>query len=176
MKKNIKVYIDESGHSIVVIPEIIFRNKQNIDWNAVETYIRKYVGKIVVVAETKDVIYIGKDFPNEYKGSKYTKSLKGARAKVKANAVQGIVEMIAFARDKRVRMNYKEKHAKDARNGWYYYIVRFAMPVYQEQRKTEEYNVYSGCILVNHAKNGRKYLYDLVDIKKETSTPLKITL
>lgn len=30
-----------------------------------------------MIVETKDIVYIGIDFPNEYKGSRYTKHLKG---------------------------------------------------------------------------------------------------
>lgn len=44
--------------------------------------------------ETGDIIYIGIDFPDEYKGSMYTKRLKGTNAKAKANAAQGILEML----------------------------------------------------------------------------------
>lgn len=181
MENDINMIVDEHGHPIVVLSGILFRNKQSIDWSDVERFLRKYVGKIVVMTESKDIIYIGKDFPDEYKGSSYTRGLKGARAKAKANAkananaVQGILEMITYATNKKARINKKEKHVKAARNGWYYYTVRFAVPIYQGEIKTEEYNVYSGCLLVNHANNGRKYLYDLVDIKKEASTPLKLT-
>ncbi|MBO6143447.1 MAG: hypothetical protein J6O72_08730 [Lachnospira sp.] len=36
--------------------------------------------------ESSDIVYIGKDFPNEFKGSQDTRKLKGANAKAKANA------------------------------------------------------------------------------------------
>lgn len=39
-----------------------------------------------MIVETKDIVYIGINFPDEYKGSKYTRHLKGASAKAKANA------------------------------------------------------------------------------------------
>lgn len=35
-----------SGHKVVVLPDIIFKNRQNIDWEAVERYLQKYVGKM----------------------------------------------------------------------------------------------------------------------------------
>ena len=41
--------------------------------------------------------------------------------------------------------------------------------------KTPQYNVYTGCLVVNCTLAGKKYLYDLVDIKKEASNPLTIT-
>lgn len=88
-------------------------------------------------------------------------------------AAQGIREMVGIASDKRFRENRKEKHSGDAANGWYYYTTRFAMPVYDNEVKTEKYNIYSGCLVVNCTGKGKMYLYDLVDIKKEASNPLR---
>ena len=67
----------------------------------------------------------------------------------------------------------KEKHSQDAQKGWYYYHTRFALPLYNNKNKTEEYNVYTACLVINCASNGKLYLYDIVDIKKEASNPLK---
>ena len=150
-----------------------FSNKQNINWNDVEDYLGKYVGELIEIAETRDIIYIGNKFPDEYGGSSYTRKTKGARAKAKANAAQGIREMVEIATDKVYRENHKEKHSEDAHNGWYYYVTRFAIPLYNNEKKTGEYNVYSACLVVNHAANGKMYLYDVVGIKKEASNPLK---
>lgn len=100
-------------------------------------------------------------------------STKGARAKAKANASQGIPAMVEIATEKVFRENHKEKHDGDAENGWYYYTTRFALPVYDNETKTGNYNVYSGCLVINCPSNGKMYLYDLVDIKKEASNPLK---
>ncbi len=164
---------DAAGHNIVVLPDIIFKNKQNIDWTAVEKYLQRYIGDIITIAETGDIVYIGIDFPDEYKGSTYTKRLKGANAKAKANAVQGISEMLHIATGKYFRENRKDKHSTDAGNGWYYYTTRFALPIYENDTRTDVYNIYSACLLINCTKFGTNYLYDLVDIKKEASTPLK---
>ena len=64
----------------------------------------------------------------------------------------------------------KEKHDKDAKHGWYRYDVRFAIPVY-ENDVLIRYNVFRARLLINHAQNGKKYLYDILTIKKETSKP-----
>ncbi|MCD7882695.1 MAG: hypothetical protein LUI87_03150 [Lachnospiraceae bacterium] len=164
---------NENNHKIVVIPDVIFKNRKKIDWSAVEDYLNKYLGEIVTIAETQDIVYIGNRFPDEYKGSQYTKRLKGSNAKAKANAAQAIPEMIEIATDRTFQSNRESKHSSDAGNGWYYYRTYFAMPVYEGEKKTNIYNIYSACLLVNCALNGNLYLYDLVDIKKETSTPLK---
>ena len=168
-----QIAINEQGQKIVVLPDVIFTNKQDINWAAVEEYLEKYVGTIVEISDSKDIVYIGKDFPDEYAGSKYTRTLKGARAKAKANAVQGIHEMIEIATDKRFKENYKAKHVSDAAKGWYYYTTRFAMPIFENEKKSENYNVFSACLVINHASNNKLYLYDIVDIKKEASNPLK---
>ncbi|MCM1173165.1 MAG: hypothetical protein NC393_13695 [Clostridium sp.] len=171
--KTLEIVLDENDNKIVVLPDIIFTNKQNIDWNEVEKYLERYIGEFVEIAETSDIVYLGKDFPDEYANSKYTRQTKGGRAKAKANAAQGIREMVEIASDKIFRENCKEKHSANAANGWYYYTTRFAMPMYDNDVKTENYNIYSGCLVVNCTGNGRMYLYDLVNIKKEASNPLK---
>ena len=171
----LQLITDEQKKKIVVLPSVIFKNKQNIKWNDVEIYLKKYVGTVVRVLETGDYIHIGKKFPNEFTGSKYTRTLKGARAKAKANVVQGIEEIIEIATDKRFKENYKSKHTSDAAKGWYYYTTRFAMPIFENDKKSDDYNVFSACLIVNHASNGKAYLYDVVDIKREACNPLKIS-
>ena len=66
----------------------------------------------------------------------------GAVARAKANSATAIPELIQIATNPKWEENRKEKH-----------------------------NIYSGCLLVNHAENGKKYLYDILSIKKETSNP-----
>lgn len=168
-----EIQIDSNGNKVVVIQDILFMNKQNIDWKSVEAYLERYIGEIVTIVETKDIVYVGKKFPDEYASSKYTGKLKGALAKAKANAVQGIEGMLKISILKEKKNNYKEKHEIDAANGWYYFTTRFALPVYDNEVRTEKYNVYQGRFVINHASNGKLYLYDLVDIKKEASTLLK---
>lgn len=172
--EKLEILFDEAGNKVVLIPEIIFVNKQNIEWEEVEAYLEKYVGEIAEITESKDIIYMGKTFPDEYSSSKYTRRSKGARAKVKANAAQGILTMIEIATEKVFRENHKEKHEGDAGKGWYYYLTRFALPIYQNETRMNEYNMYAARLVVNYTSNGKMYLYDLVDIKKEASNPLKI--
>ncbi|MCD8379437.1 MAG: hypothetical protein LUC95_03725 [Lachnospiraceae bacterium] len=81
--------------------------------------------------------------------------------------------MLAIATEKRFNPNKKDRHSSDAGKGWYYYTTRFALPIYDNEIKTDVYNIYSACLLVNCTAFGKFYLYDLVDIKREASTPLK---
>ncbi len=169
MNRNVKVITDLDGNKIVLINDIIFKGKRSINWKDVEEYLKQYVDAFFEIADTKDVIYIGPDLPDEYANSNYTHSLRGASAKAKANAAQGIPEMIEIASRKYFMENRKEKHSKDAKYGWYRYESRFALPVFSENGGIERYNVFHVRMLMRHAKDGKIYLYDIMEIKKETS-------
>ena len=173
-QRNIAVIQDVDGNNIVVINDIIFKGKRSITWSDVEEYLRRYVGEFYSIAETGDIVYIGTDLPDEYAGSNYTKHIKGTVAKAKANAAQAIPEIIEIATSKTAEENKKEKHSRNAKNGWYRYDTRFALPVYDESGEVERYNVFSARLLIRHAASGKMYLYDVLEIKKETSTHCQV--
>lgn len=173
MDRNINVIKDIHGNEIVIVNDICFKGRQNIAWDDVEQYLKQYVGEFVEIAEGKEKIYIGNDLPDEYTGSKYTAKLKGALAKAKANAVQGIPEIIKIAKNKRFQENLAKKHSKNAKYGWYRYDSRFALPIFDDNGKILRYNVFHAEIVVRNAEDNKLYLYDIINIKKETSTPLE---
>ena len=168
VKRNVSVILDADGNKIVVINDIVFKGKRSISWEEVEKYLKRYVGDIYSIAEDNEIIYIGSELPSEYAGSVYTKKLKGADAKAKANAAQAIPEIIEIASNGVFEENRKAKHGRDAQNGWYRYDTRFALPVYGEDGNIERYNIFRGRLLIRHASSGKKYLYDILEIKKET--------
>ena len=170
MEKKVNVVEDLDGNKIVVIHDIRFKGKRSVEWTDVEQYLKQYVGEAHIIKSTNDMVYIGSDLPDEYTHSNYTKILKGANAKAKANAVQGIPEMLMIANEKEFESNRKDKHLKDAKYGWYSYVTRFALPVYDENGDIERYNVFRAIVLVRHAEDDKLYLYDIMKIKKETST------
>ena len=171
-QRNISVIQDIDGNNIVVINDIQFKGKRSIDWKEVRAYLKEYIGDFYKVASTGDVIYIGADLPSEYSGSKYTHSIKGTNAKAKANAASGLPEIIETASGRHFRKNQELKHKRDAKNGWYRYNSYFAMPVYDDNGKVARYNVFHASLLIRHANDGKIYLYDIIDIKKETSNSL----
>ena len=173
LRKNIGITKTLNNEKIVIIRDIIFKGRQNAAWYKIEKYLKQFVGKHYTIVESEDTIYIGADFPDEFSGSKYTKNLRGTLAKAKANAVQGLPEMIAIASHKRFKENLKEKHISNAKYGWYRYDTKFALPVYNEKQVLERFNVFSAVLLIRHAHNGKLYLYDLVNIKKETGKPIE---
>ena len=169
IKRNVSVIQDIDGNNIVMINDIVFKGKRSVEWAYAEKYLRQYVGDFYQIAETEDIIYIGTDLPDEYSGSNYTKHIKGTIAKAKANAAQAIPEMIEIATSKTFEDNKKNKHSRHAKNGWYRYDTRFALPVYNENGEVERYNIFSARLLIRHASSGKMYLYDVLEIKKETS-------
>lgn len=94
-------------------------------------------------------------------------------AKAKANAAQGLPELIKITSQKRFKENLKEKHKSDTKYGWYRYNTKFALPVYNKNQELERFNVFQAVLLIRHAQDDKLYLYDLVNIKKETGKPLE---
>ena len=75
-KKDQRIHIiqDENNKSIVLINDIRFKSRRNIDWNEIEEYLKEYIGNTYEILETCEKIYIGKDKIR----------LKGANEKAKA--------------------------------------------------------------------------------------------
>ena len=162
----------EGRNRIPEIYDIIFKSKQNIPWNDVEKYLKKYIGSTYIVEIYKDKISIAGDFPDEYAESKYTKSLRGALAKAKANAAQIIGDLISSAENRRWIENKNSKHSKDASQGWYRYDTYFIVPVKGSDEMVERKNVYGATLVVRKTEQGM-FLYDMINIKKEASMPLE---
>ncbi|MCD8118300.1 MAG: hypothetical protein LUE29_02185 [Lachnospiraceae bacterium] len=168
MDRNIRIIVDVDGTHIVLINDIVFKGKRKVNWKDVEEYLKQYVGEFYAIAATGEIIYIGTDLPDEYAHSNYTRILKGANAKAKANAAQGLPELIKIATGKNFENNRKAKHSSNARYGWYRYESRFALPIYGESGEIERYNVFCAAMLIRHNRDGKLYLYDIMNVKKET--------
>ena len=151
MERKVNVIEDIDGKKTVFIHDIIFKGKRSVKWEDVEKYLKQYVGDIYTIDDSNDAVYIGTDLPDEYTHSNYTHILKGANAKAKANAAQGLPELIEIAAGKKFTENYKEKHTIDAMYGWYRYESRFALPVFNEVGEIERYNVF--LLKIVHRKN-----------------------
>lgn len=172
--RNVQVIKDKSGNSLVKINDIRFKGKRSVDWSDVKDYLQNFVGDIYQVASSGDMVYIGNDLPDEYTGSRYTYKLKGTLAKAKANVSQGIRELMEIADNKRFRENQDPRHVRNACYGWYRYDSRFALPVYNENGNIERYNIFRATMLIRHSIDNKMYLYDILDIKKETSNSLDL--
>ncbi len=166
--RDVSIVHFEDGMSVAQINQILFMGKQHIAWNDVEEYLKRYVGELYIIAESKDVVYIGKDLPDEYTNSNDSIRLKGALAKAKANAAIAIPEMIQISTNKYVQDNFKDIHSKTAKRGWYRFDTRFAIPISDNKGTITKFNVYKGRLIVRCADDGKNYLYDVINIKKET--------
>ena len=173
---NLVVARDINGEKFVIIPQVIFRGKRSISWKEVEKYLIRYIGKIFEVSDTKDLILIDRGFVDEYTGSVYTNKLVGALPKVKANMSQGIPELIEIATNRRWKEDFENRHKNKAGRGWYRYNTRFAMPVTNDKGQIIEYNIYQAVLIVRYSMNGKLYLYDIQNIKKETRYPSRTTM
>ena len=131
-----------------------------MDWNEVEEYVKRYIGMFFEVAETRDIVYIAKDFPDEFAESRDTRRLRGAAVKAKANVSQAVPDIIESATNKRFKVNKNSKHETDAKFGWYRYDTGVAIPVFMESGEFERYNVFYLEMLLRHAEDGNLYLYD----------------
>lgn len=164
---NLKI-IKRNGKNYIVINEILFSGKRNINWNSVELYLKKYIRKSYVIKESGDRIYINSDFPDEYTNSNYSKNSFGAIRKAKANVSQIIPELIMYATEISYQDNKKEKHNKDAKNGWLRCTVRFVLPITNDKKQKIGENYFRARMIIRCDSNNKKYLYDIIDIKKET--------
>ncbi|MBQ9885818.1 MAG: transcriptional regulator [Lachnospiraceae bacterium] len=171
--QKVSIITDENGKSIVIINDIRFKSRRNIDWNEIEDYLKEYIGKCYEIAETAEKIYIGSDFPDEFAHSIDTKKLKGANIKAKANISPVVGGLIQIATNKAEYQDINGKHKSKAKLGWYRYDTRFGIPAYNDNGELERYNIFSARMLVRCDANGKLYLYDFVRTKKETSRPLE---
>ena len=61
MNRNVEIITDTEGKKIVLINDIRFKSRRNIDWEKVEQYLKEYVGTCFEIAETSEKIQIATD-------------------------------------------------------------------------------------------------------------------
>lgn len=162
------IVMNEKGQKVVRIDTILFSSKRKIDWAGVEDYLKRYVGNKYVIDETENFVYIGTDFPDEYANSQYSAKAFGTIGKAKANAAQVIPELVSIATNMVFRENTEEKHCSNAKYGWYRCTIRFSLPTCDDKGNVVGRNYFQGRMIIRCDADGRKYLYDIIDIKKET--------
>lgn len=80
--------------------------------------------------------------------------------KVKGILSKYLKEIISNSFDRRF-VNYKKsKHVKDAKYGFYRYKIVFSI------KDDVKENIYEAVVLIRNDANTKKYLYDILDIKK----------
>lgn len=165
--KNVQI-VNIDGVKVVEINTTEFSRKRKIDWDGVEKYLKRYIGECYKIDETDEMVYIGPDFPDEYTHSKYKEKAYGTIGKAKANAAQAIPELIKTVTNTSYLQNKKEKHNATAGGGWFYGTVHFTLPITDENKRVIGKNAFKGRMVIRCNRKGLLFLYDIVDIKRET--------
>lgn len=158
----------DGAHYVLV--ENPMTKAQLSNYQTVADYIADHIGEAYTILESGQKVYIGKDLPNEYTQSQYTKRiLQTSKLTAKNKAVSNLGEMIEIASNRRWE---KTRHAenKDAPYGMYRYDTTFAFPV----QGGESYKAFNAELVIRNASDGKKYLYDIVSIKENTGLALDL--
>ncbi|MBQ7255041.1 MAG: hypothetical protein IJS31_02180, partial [Oscillospiraceae bacterium] len=150
------------------------------DVSVAEQYIKGLVSTekpFETIINDAQPVYIGKDFPGEYRSSKYTKSMRKALRNVKIQAATDLQDMVLLAKNGSWQENLKEKHKVGAANGWYRYDTEFAVPVRNVKGEITHYTVYDAVLLIRNDADGKSYLYDMIDLneKKKVNSSVSST-
>ena len=158
------------GKKIAWVENSGLSRKDLQNYKKVAEYIGEHIGEAYTIIESGSKVYIGEDLPGEYTQSEYTRRLLAKNraalfAKKKAVGVFG--DMIEIATNRRWEKT-KHTHNKDAKYGLYRYDTCFAFPVKNNAGKVVDVKAYDAELLIRNASNGKKYLYDIVNIKENT--------
>ena len=170
-KKGGEMYSREvNGKKIAWIENNPLSLKDLTNYKKVAAYIANHIGEAYTILESGYRVYIGENLPKEYTQSEYTKALLGNNQPIlraKKKAIGSFGEMIEIATNRRWE---KTKHAanKDAKYGVYRYSTAFAFPVKQNGKITSVKSFDAELVILN-SSDGKKYLYDIVNIKENTA-------
>ena len=121
------------------------------------------------IEENGHKIYLDKDvLPREYVYSPAAQNAKGETKTVREMALTNLDEIIEISNNKKFEGNRKEKSqpkmADKKRGGIYKYDVKLLVPF-----KNEGKSFYTANVIVRYDQDGKRYLYDIVNIKKDNS-------
>lgn len=156
------VYNRDGSFNRVRIEENIFVNISKIKMiKEVKFLLKQLIGKYFVIKESGQKVYIGKDFPGEFVYSKYTLTLNYRQKIVKFKVIDNFDNLIEHASNKEYSNDHREKHKVDAKYGFYKYKIIFSI-VYGGIE-----TIYEGILLIRNDADGKKYMYDILDIKEK---------
>lgn len=174
---DVKMQIRSSGgEDIVWIENSELSNSQLRDYSIIAKYIASHIGEVYRLIESGQKVYIGNDLPGEYTHSRYTSFLDKkdkSTLRAKNKAVSALGEMIEIASNRRWEKT-KHSNSKDAKFGMYRYSTKFAFPIKDRSGNVLNVRAYDAEILIRNASDGKKYLYDIVNIKENTAKALDL--
>lgn len=154
------IYNNDGTVNRIKTGENIFENNEGKSIaKTIKDYLEKHINEYASIIESGQRVYLGEDLPGEYSHSKSTQHLSSGNMLAKGRAAVGLKEIIENASNRNWTKNLKEKHNIDAKYGFYKYDTTFSFD-YKGKEK-----VYTGSILIRNDANGKKYLYDILDIK-----------
>ena len=164
-----------NGKKIAWIENNPLSLKDLTNYKKVAAYIADHIGEVYTILESGSKVYIGENLPSEYTQSEYTRALLRKSPKTltaKNKAIGSFGEMIEIAANRRWE---KTKHIanKDAKYGVYRYSTAFAFPVKQNNKITNIKSFDAELVILN-SSDGKKYLYDIVNIKENTADELDL--
>ena len=164
-----------NGKKIAWIENSPLTAKELRNHKKVAAYIANHIGEAYTIIESGSKVYIGENLPSEYTQSEYTRALLRKNPKTltaKNKAIGSFGEMIEIATNRRWE---KTKHIanKDAKYGVYRYSTAFAFPVKQNNKITNIKSFDAEIVILN-SSDGKKYLYDIVNIKENTADELDL--
>mgnify|MGYP004532939603 FL=1 len=122
--------------------------------------IKKQKGFTYKIEETNNNIIIDKKTSKEYTFSRYTRKLNIDNKIIKNILSKYLKEIINNSSDRKFVNYKKKKHIKDAKYGFYKYKITFSII-----NKNIE-NIYEATVLIRNSEDTKKYLYDVLNIKK----------
>lgn len=167
-----------NGKQIVWIEENILKENKGLpEYKFIADYIASHIGEFYTIIQTGDDVYIGDDLPGEFTQSKYTQKLVKQNPgilKAKKRTVANIGEIIEIATNGRPE---KTRHpdSKDAKLGMFRHDTMFGFPVLDHSGNEVGANIYKAQLVIRHASDGKKYLYDIVGIKKDATSSAWLT-
>ncbi len=163
------IYNNDGSFNRVKITDNIFENNNNKSiTRTIKDYLTEHIGEYADIIESGQRVYLGEDLPGEYAFSKSATNLPVSSKLAKGRAATGIKEIINNATNRQYEANRKTKHNIDAKYGFYRYDTNFSFDYKGKEQ------LYSGTILIRNDSNGKKFLYDITDIKKIGSNLLPV--
>lgn len=155
------VYNNDGKFNRVRISENIFVNVCKDELNkTMMSILNKKIGTYIKHIESGQKIYIGEDLPGEYTYSRSSQSLTIYKKYIKAIIINNLEDIIKHCYNRDYEPNHKNRHIVDGKYGFYRYKIKFSVKL----DKKEEY--YEAVVLLRNDANKKKYLYDILGIKK----------
>lgn len=161
------------GQKIVWVDTDILEGKPQSQSNVsyIKDYLIDHINDVYTIIESGNKVFPAKRLPSEYLHSKSAQNLaKYSRTKfnAKLHMVSGIGEMIEIATNRRWEKT-RHTHNKNAEYGIYRYDTKIAFA------GASSVKAYNAELIILNSGDGKKYLYDIVNIKNDLIAAKSLT-